>query len=223
MDSRTAILSKIRASRTTDGDDATRRMVIENRMAHPITGIIPARGQLDREGRIALFLDMIGKAGATAEQIGEMAQVPSAVATYLRQHNLPASIRIGADARLAAAGFDSEPSLTLLNGASDGTDLAAISHAEQAIAETGTLMLLSGPDNPVTLTFLPEHHIVVIQADDIGGDMETALAKLRALKGKAVMPRTVNFVSGPSRSADIEQTILLGAHGPRALHVLVVG
>ena len=84
-------------------------------------------------------------------------------------------------------------------------------------------MLLSGPDNPVTLTFLPEHHLVVIPADAVHGDMERALARLRAIHGKGEMPRTVNFVSGPSRSADIEQTILLGAHGPRALHVLVVG
>lgn len=222
MDSRTAILQKIRASRTVAGDDATRRATIAARMESPPTGIIPARGQLDAEGRIALFLDMISRAGATHERLTSEAALPSAVAAYLRQRNLPASLRKGSDSRLARLDWSAEPSLTLLSGASDGTDLAAISHADVAIAESGTLMLLSGPDNPVTLTFLPEHHLVVIRAADIGGDMEGALARLREIKGKAVMPRTVNFVSGPSRSADIEQTILLGAHGPRALHVLVV-
>ena len=221
MQSRDAILAKIRATRS--GNDAERRAAIEARMAHPPRGIIPARGQLDAEGRIRLFLEMMAKAGATHERLADAAAVPSAVADYLRRHNLPASIRRGGDSRLAVIGWDREPALTVLEGASDGTDLAAISHAEAAIAETGTLMLLSGPDNPVTLTFLPEHHIVLVRDEDIGGDMETALERLRLIMGKTVMPRTVNFVSGPSRSADIEQTILLGAHGPRALHVVVVG
>ncbi|MEI9915983.1 MAG: LUD domain-containing protein [Methylovirgula sp.] len=40
---------------------------------------------------------------------------------------------------------------------------------------------------------------------------------------RGAMPRTVNFITGPSRSADIEQTLLLGAHGPRALHIIIVG
>lgn len=223
MDSRSAILSKIRATRKMEGDDAARRAAVAERLASPVSGIIPARGQIGPEERIALFLDMIGKAGATHERLPQIADVPSAAARYLRERNLPARLRKGADPRLAAAGWEREPALALLAGASDGQDLAAISHAECAIAETGTLMLLSGPDNPVTLTFLPEHHLVVIPADAVHGDMERALARLRAIHGKGEMPRTVNFVSGPSRSADIEQTILLGAHGPRALHVLVVG
>lgn len=223
MDSRSAILSKIRATRTVEGDDAARRAAVSERLGHPAAGIIPARGQVGPEARIALFLDMIGKAGATHERLQGITDVPQAAARYLREHNLPAQLRMGADPRLAAAGFQNEATLAVLTGASDGQDLAAISHAECAIAETGTLMLLSGPDNPVTLTFLPEHHLVVIPAEAVTGDLESAFARLRALRGPGNMPRTVNFVSGPSRSADIEQTILLGAHGPRALHVLMVG
>ena len=86
-----------------------------------------------------------------------------------------------------------------------------------------TLVLFSGTDNPTTLNFLPDNHIVVIEAKDIVADYETMWAALRARFGKGVMPRTVNWVTGPSRSADIEQTLLLGAHGPRRLHVIVVG
>jgi L-lactate dehydrogenase complex protein LldG len=91
------------------------------------------------------------------------------------------------------------------------------------VAESGTLALLSGPDNPTTLNFLPDTHIVVVDAGDIVGDYETVWRRLRERYGAGSMPRTVNFVTGPSRSADIEQTIILGAHGPRALHILVVG
>jgi L-lactate dehydrogenase complex protein LldG len=96
----------------------------------------------------------------------------------------------------------------------------AVSHAFGGVAESGTLVLTSGRDNPTTLNFLPDTHIVVIDAKDIAGDYETLWARLR---GQGAMPRTVNWITGPSRSADIEQTLILGAHGPRRLHVMVVG
>jgi L-lactate dehydrogenase complex protein LldG len=63
---------------------------------------------------------------------------------------------------------------------------------------------------------------VVVKAADVTGDMESVWTMLRANSGKGEMPRAVNLVTGPSRSGDIEQTILLGAHGPRALHIIIV-
>ena len=97
---------------------------------------------------------------------------------------------------------------------------ATLSRAQLAMAETGTLILASGPDNPVTLTFLGETHFVVIAAEDIKAGFEDMWAEWRI---RALDPRTVNMVTGPSRSADIGQTLQLGAHGPVALHVFVVG
>ena len=84
-------------------------------------------------------------------------------------------------------------------------------------------MLLSGPDNPTTLNFLPDTHIVMLSADDIAGDYETVWRRIRERYGAGVCRARSNLVTGPSRSADIEQTLILGAHGPRALHILVVG
>jgi L-lactate dehydrogenase complex protein LldG len=98
-----------------------------------------------------------------------------------------------------------------------------VSHAFAAVAETGTLVLTSGADNPTTLNFLPDVHIVVVGARDFASDFESALARLRGRFGAGTMPRAVNMITGPSRSADIEQTLILGAHGPRKLHVMVVG
>jgi L-lactate dehydrogenase complex protein LldG len=83
-------------------------------------------------------------------------------------------------------------------------------------------MLASGPDNPTTLNFLPDTHIVVVNAKDIAPDYETLWQRLRESYGAGAMPRAVNWITGPSRSADIEQTLILGAHGPRRLHVIVV-
>ena len=91
------------------------------------------------------------------------------------------------------------------------------------IAETGTLALVSGPDNPTTLNFLPDNHIVLLPREAIEADYESVFAKVRSVYGKGEAPRTLNFITGPSRSADIEQTLLLGAHGPRRLHIVVVG
>jgi L-lactate dehydrogenase complex protein LldG len=132
-------------------------------------------------------------------------------------------IRRGDDPRLAACGFENERTLEVATGPSDGGDLVAVSHAFGAAAESGTLMLVSGPDNPTTLNFLPDTHVVVIDAKDVAGDYETLWQRVRDRYGAGSMPRTVNLITGPSRSADIEQTLILGAHGPRRLHVVVVG
>jgi L-lactate dehydrogenase complex protein LldG len=96
-----------------------------------------------------------------------------------------------------------------------------VSHAFGAVAETGTLVLASGADNPTTLNFLPDNHIVVVDANDVAADFESVFARLRARYGERQLPRVVNMITGPSRSADIQQTLILGAHGPRRLHVII--
>ncbi|MGD9869106.1 MAG: lactate utilization protein C, partial [Hyphomicrobiales bacterium] len=106
-------------------------------------------------------------------------------------------------------------------GRAEDDDTASQSHAAAGASETGTLILTSGPDNPTTLNFLPETHMVVVRSQDILGSYEDVWNRLRETFGEGVMPRTVNMVSGPSRTADIEQTIVMGAHGPRRLLVLV--
>jgi L-lactate dehydrogenase complex protein LldG len=113
--------------------------------------------------------------------------------------------------------------LEILHGPSDGRDVNAVSVAFAGIAESGTLALVSGADNPTTLSFLSDNHIVVLSRDGILADYESVFAKLRGAYGKGGAPRTLNFITGPSRSADIEQTLLLGAHGPRRMHIVIVG
>ena len=166
---------------------------------------------------------MAEKYAATVTRLKSAKDAPAAVSDYLRSRNLAPSIRMGGDRRLAAMPWAKEKTLSIKTGASDGTDETGVSHAFGAIAETGTLMLTSGTDNPTTLNFLPENHIVIVNAADIKGDLEALMSELRKTYGKGEMPRTVNLVTGPSRSGDIEQKIILGAHGPRALHVIVAG
>jgi L-lactate dehydrogenase complex protein LldG len=130
---------------------------------------------------------------------------------------------MGSDELLAVAPWEKTPALERLSGPANGDDLVSVSRAQTGAAETGTLFLTSGPENPTTLNFLPETHIAVIRADDLVGSYEEAWNRLRAKYGEGELPRTVNLISGPSRTADIEQTMVMGAHGPRRLHVIIVG
>jgi L-lactate dehydrogenase complex protein LldG len=223
MSARDTIFASIRRSLGVSGREAPRRKAVADRLSQHPVGIVPARGQLARSARVELLRKMVGAANGTVEEIPRAADVPGAVAAFLRAHNLPMAVRRGEDPRLEAMPWMRERTLETSKGPSGGGDLAAVSHAFGAVAESGTLMLLSGKDNPTTLNFLPDTHIVVVDAADIAGDYETLWRKLRERFGAGTMPRTVNWITGPSRSADIEQTLILGAHGPRRLHVMVVG
>jgi L-lactate dehydrogenase complex protein LldG len=221
--SRDTILATIRRSLGVTGAEASRRATVTQRLTAHARGVIPERGQRPPEERIALFRSMVAAAAGTTTRVKDPADVPREVAALLRAHNLPMAVRRGDDPRLAALPWGRERTLTVSTGASDGSDLVGLSHAFGAVAESGTLMLLSGADNPTTLSFLPDTHVVLVSAADVAGDYETLWERLRARFGEAIMPRTVNLITGPSRSADIGQTLILGAHGPRRLHVIVVG
>jgi L-lactate dehydrogenase complex protein LldG len=217
---RAAILSRVRSA---IGQDTPGRMeAVDARLRDAPRGIVPQRGQLPQGERIALFRKQAEAVSATVESIASYSELPRRVSAYLRERNLPASIRMGGDGRLRGADWAAERTLDVLDGPSDGNDMAGLSHAFAGVAETATLVLTAGADNPTTVNFLPEYHIVAIDARDIAGDMESVWDRVRERYGKGNMSRVVNFVTGPSRSGDIEQKILLGAHGPRALHIVIV-
>jgi L-lactate dehydrogenase complex protein LldG len=223
MSARDLVLGTIRRSLGVDGREPARQLAVKARIGQHARGIVPKRGNVAPAARLKLFSEMMQAVHGTVVRVPAYEDVPAAVADYLRGKNLPMEIRRGADPRLRAIPWRNEGALDVAEGPSRGNDLTAVSHAFAAVAESGTLVLLSGADNPTTLNFLPDHHLVIVNAADIAGDYETVWDKLREVYGVGRMPRTVNFITGPSRSGDIEQVHLLGAHGPRSLHVLVVG
>ena len=220
-DARADILSNILRALGVTGAEAIRRGMVEDRLERAPKGVIPARGQLDPAGRVTLFQAQAEAAQASVARVAAPAEIPAEIARYLRDLNLPATIRMGADPRLTALPWGTT-ALDVSHGASEGHDLNGVSHALGGVAETGTLALVSGADNPSTLNFLPDNHIVILAERDVVGDIEGIWQRLRMAHGKGTMPRTVNFITGPSRSGDIEQTLLLGAHGPRRLHIVLV-
>jgi L-lactate dehydrogenase complex protein LldG len=222
VSARDVILASIRSALAVNGQEAPRRKAVADRLSGHPAGIVPARGNLAPKERLALFVKMLTGADGTCDVVASRDDVPGAIGAFLRSNNLPPGVRRGDDQRLASLPWSREPMLDVSVGASDGAQLTSVSHAFAAVAETGTLVLTSGPDNPTTLNFLPDNHIVVLDAADLVGDYETVLARLREKFGPGVLPRAVNMITGPSRSADIEQTLILGAHGPRRLHVIAV-
>jgi len=221
-DARAQVLGAIRRSLKRETPPPERRAEIEARLASPPTGPIPARGQLAPAARLDLFLSMAQEAACTVARVSDAAAVPAAVADYLARENLPAKLRLSPDPAVADLPWSTRPLLEIATGRSDGSDEVSLTPALAGIAETGTLVLTSGPERPTTLNFLPETHIVLLRTGQVVGAMEEAWAALRRRYGPGQMPRTVNLVTGPSRSADIEQTLQMGAHGPRRLHIILV-
>lgn len=208
MSGRDEILARIRAGRGAA-------------LPHPGPGPTPKRGQVSGAERKALFVKMAQQALASVVEARSRAEVPGLVKNFLSQHNLPAEARLAPDPRITGLDWASQPLLSTSVGGTDGSHPISVTGAFAGIAETGTLALTSGAPSPTLLNFLPETHIVVVDAKDLAGSYEELWARLKAQYGEA-MPRTLNLVTGPSRSGDIEQTILMGAHGPKRLHIIVV-
>ncbi|MCB1481226.1 MAG: lactate utilization protein [Rhodobiaceae bacterium] len=223
MSSRDTILATIRRSLDATPGDRTRAATVASRLADAPSGIIPARGQLPDDKRIKLFAKMLEDVSATVERLSDVNDLPGRLAEFLKGHNLPPQIVRGEDEMLSTLPWKNAKTLEVKVGRADGTEMVGLSRAFGGVAETGTLMLASGPANPTSVNFLPEVHVVAIRAEDIAGDYESVFARLRETYGTGNMPRTFNLITGASRSADIEQTLLLGAHGPRRLHVMIVG
>jgi len=222
MTARDQILAAIRRSLGVTGSEAPRRTQVADRIASHPRGVVPARGQGAPQDRLDTFVRMVELAAGSVVRVGALDDVPAEVAAFLRRYNLPPSVRRGADPLLAGLPWERAGTLEV-STALDAGMLSSVSHALAGVAETGTIVLTSGTDNPTSLNFLPDNHIVVIEAKDVAGDYESVWQRLRETFGDGVMPRAVNLITGPSRSADIEQTLILGAHGPRRLHVILVG
>jgi L-lactate dehydrogenase complex protein LldG len=221
-DSRAAVLGNIRRALKRGEASAEQRRQAQDRITAAATNLLPARAQLPPKGQVTLFQEMAEEAAATVDRVSDRSGIPGAIAEYLARENLPARLRLSTEAEIAGLPWSTRPLLEITKGATDGSDEVSVTGGYAGIAETGTLMLASGPERPTTLNFLPETHIVVLPADRVVGALEQAWAKLRADVGAGNMPRTVNFITGPSRSADIEQTLQMGAHGPRRLHIILV-
>ncbi len=217
MSAREAILGRVRRAVGGREDDGRAAAVEARLSARAQASPAPEAARSEGPERLDRFEARARAADASVTRLPDWAALPAAVAGALRERNLPAAIRMGTEPRFAALDWGG---LETSRGPGREEELVALSRAVFGLAETGTLALASGPENPVTLTFLAETHLVALEAADVMGGFEDFWTAWRA-SGRD--PRTLNFVTGPSRSADIGQTLQLGAHGPVALHIFLIG
>jgi L-lactate dehydrogenase complex protein LldG len=221
-----AILGAIRRGLRRGELPGDQQAMLRERMAHPPRHLIPGRSRVPRPEQIALLVRNIEKEFGTLDRVPDGDAVPEAVAGYLAQHNLPSMLAMAPHPELQALPWSSRPLLLIREGRALPTDLVSVQHGYAGVAETGTLMLPGTPERPTTLNLLSDTAIVVLRTSRVVGAYEDAWDLLRrenrdGLTG-GFMPRNVMLVTGPSRSADIEQTLELGAHGPRRLHVVLI-
>ena len=212
---RDRILGRIRSARgrqgpATPGERSDAQAWIERQSEGPK----PTVG----DDLVAHFEAQAARMSSSTERVSDMSQVPAAVVRYLQARELPLQAvcwnTLG-DLDWAGAGLQVQARRP------QADDMVGISSVFAAIAETGTLMMLSGPDTPASMHLLPETHIAVVPVDRVVAHYEVGFKRARTERGQ--LPRATNLVSGPSRTGDIEQTIVLGAHGPYRVHVLLVG
>lgn len=224
--SRDAILGRVRRALHKTGSDDAPRADAEAYLAAHGQGPRPAMPA----DLVARFMQRATDMSSTVERIDSTAAIPAAVARYIDALDLPPALAeqkshagvcwaefAGLD--WLGAGLDIEARPTT------GHDRLGITGSFCAIAETGTLVFATGGATPTATALLPDTHVAVLRADRIVSGMEEAFALVRAADrtNGTAMPRAMNMMSGPSRTGDIEQTIVLGAHGPFRVHILLLG
>lgn len=221
---RSDILGKIRTSRGSPNAVKNTIGTMEHRIQNHPVNLIPERGKKPEKQRIDQFINEAERVHATVSQINSNAEIPQEIAKFLAENNLPSRIKQAPS--LSSVDW-SETMLEVTEGVGDAADEVCVTTAFAGVAETGTLVTYSGTENPTTLNFLPPVHIAVLNSKDISGSYEDAWIKIReTIDSKDhidnLIPRAVNFITGPSRTGDIQQTLLLGIHGPQRLHIVIV-
>ncbi|MEQ8967629.1 MAG: lactate utilization protein [Azospirillaceae bacterium] len=213
------IFGSIRKALGAPDDDGARESTVDARIEGRSRNLIPARTAIPHDAQVDLFVEKAEGVSATVARVASLAEVPDAVADWLASHNLPSTVKVAPSAELDGVPWDRRPTLEIARGKAEDPDLSSVTPALAAVAESGTLMLTSGAGTPTTLNFMPDNHIVVLRKSQVVGTYEDGWDRVR---DQGAPPRTVNFVTGPSRTGDIEQRIQLGAHGPRRLHIVIV-
>ncbi|VXC79016.1 LutC/YkgG family protein [Sphingomonas sp. AX6] len=173
-------------------------------------------GQVERPAPAGMlaeaFADALAKpsVGASFDHVANNHDVPAAVARYLAQHALPPLVHIACP----MIETDWAPLATTQHLSIDGG--VVVARAVSAVAESGTLVIDTGPDRPMLAHFLALHHIVIVHAADL-------VAQLEDIPEPAAIPRSRFWITGVSGTTDIEGQYIRGAHGPRFLHVILIG
>ena len=203
-----------------NGRGRERLQAVKKRISRNPEHSIPARAQGSQSQLQQRFILQAKEAQADVICCKHEKEAIKKIIAFLQQHDI-GHLRVDSSANISQLKWPEDIAFKLQNGCADITDKASLTSAVCAIAETGTLVLASSRATPTTLAFLPESHLVLLHASKVVGSYENAWEIVRRTYPDK-LPRNVNMITGPSRSADIEQTLLMGAHGPKSLIIYLV-
>ena len=218
------ILSRIKKSKKSISDRLERSQIVKKRLLKHPQNLIPKRSRGGKRDLINLFIREAERVQSEISFVKSLYHVPMKVSEIVKGKNFPHKVKYAPSLRTLPW------ETTLLKareGAASDIDKVTVTRAFAGVAETGTLVLLSGEESPTSLSLLPEINIVLLDSDRIFAAYEDVWDSMRkeqnsSLSSPTFLPRSVNFITGPSRTADIEQTLMLGVHGPQSLHILVI-
>ena len=219
-ESRERILNKIKSNIRKKNDlTETDINILEGRIKGSEPNLIPKRGVIKKDALLETFINRAKEVASSVAVINSLSEIPAEVIDYLAKNNIASKIVVLPNEDIDFIEWNKHPTLEVVNKYADEKDETVLVSSFSAIAETGTVVQLSGPKNPITSHFLPDNSIVLVKASRIISSSEDAFKLLR--KEHKNIPRTVSLISGPSRTGDIALNIEMGAHGPRKVHLIV--
>ena len=203
------------------------RLACQSAEAETIQRALPATDSapgapLPSDDLATAFLANVLKNQGTVDCVANRSAAVKALADYVYKHFRSHRLVAGNDAHLAAMPWREAGVLPRFGSVEPGEPVA-LSYALLGIAETGATALRTGKANPAVNNLLSEHHIVLVDCTRLVASMEDAWASIRPQMDKGGWPRGINFIAGPSSTADIEGQLVYGAHGPRKWHVILMG
>ena len=211
MITRDVILAKIRNARV--------NVAVQIRPAHDtgIEPVPPATADL-----LGQFIELAQAEAATVDQLAALAEVPAAVARYLEDQDIADGVVLGPDPQIRGLGWQAVASLKYSDGPPRADGDTVITGCYAAVADCGAVVVASSSDHPVELNFLPANHIVLLRRDRVLENFEQLWTQLRRDYAGRALPRCINLIVGPSRTADLGVPPILGAHGPGRVHILII-
>jgi L-lactate dehydrogenase complex protein LldG len=201
--------------------DADRASAERIHMEREALGRAPCPAPPDPEPCQAFLINVLRNRG-TVDCADNRSAAVKAIGHYLYTNFRSYRLVAGNDPRLAAMPWRDAGVLPRFGGVEEGEPVA-LSYARLGVVETGAIVTWTGRANPAANNLLPEHHIVLVDKADLVPTLEAAWDRINQEQAIHGRPRGVNFIAGPSSTADIEGVLVYGAHGPRQWHVILLG
>lgn len=222
MSSREHLLKAISVRLAATSSPEDRRSNIDSWLSMHSRNTIPARGKKSHAELVELFTTMLTMVQGSVIQVDSLQKVPAAISDYLEQNNLGEKVCLDEEAEQLGIPWRTDSNLEFVTWQAKRSISVGITACYGAVAETGSLVVCSSNTHAITMNFLSETNIVILDVRNLVGVYEEIWDRLRTASGM-LLPRDLTLISSPSCTGDIEMVLEYGVHGPKRLHVIIVG